>query len=587
MPSKTLPDIAARPRAHLPAGYRFGGKYVVVRLLGEGGMGMVYLAEDIVLQRRVAIKTIIPEADETVRNRFSREARIAANLQSDAIVRIHDFGEDEASGAPYFVMDAHLLSENEIGHVTRDILGCPPPIVRGGPTSDGLSPLTLQNVLEGDRTLGEVAAARLGLEILDSLSALHAAFPPIIHRDLKPSNLLFTPSGRLLLADFGISRPEREASDSPTLTFSGHALGTPSYAAPEQRTGDELTTAADYYSFGIVLYRMLTGGFPPAASTALPPDVKVRNARAWNGLFAGLLARDPASRLTDREAIRRVLVRIASRPRPAPTWIAAATVFAFVALAVAILLKNKGAWHAGTVISLREMRAALKLDGEVDWEREGAEALANLPSNMVEIALSPELSEPLDSVFLMCRYEVTQALWRMIMGDDPSRIKGPVLPVVGVLWEECQTFVARLNERPEVVASGLVYRLPRADEWLFCALGGECEKLGTQYKYRYGRHADGTAATEKTISAMEWSRSNSGGLPHPVGQRAPNYFGLYDMVGNAAEWTASTSEDKTAAYVGGRSFENFALEIANHSGLYFPVDKRDWTFGIRLCAERR
>lgn len=550
-------------------------------------MGMVYLAEDIVLQRRVAIKTIIPEADETVRNRFSREARIAANLQSDAIVRIHDFGEDEASGAPYFVMDAHLLSENEIGHVTRDILGCLPPIVRGGPTSDGLSPLTLQNVLEGDRTLGEVAAARLGLEILDSLSALHAAFPPIIHRDLKPSNLLFTPSGRLLLADFGISRPEREASDSPTLTFSGHALGTPSYAAPEQRTGDELTTAADYYSFGIVLYRMLTGGFPPAASTALPPDVKVRNARAWNGLFAGLLARDPASRLTDREAIRRVLVRIASRPRPAPTWIAAATVFAFVAFAVAILLKNKGAWHAGTVISLREMRAALKLDGEVDWEREGAEALANLPSNMVEIALSPELAEPLDSVFLMCRYEVTQALWRMIMGDDPSHIKGPALPVVGVLWEECQNFVARLNERPEVIASGLVYRLPSAEEWLYCALGGECEKEGTQYKFRYGRHADGTAATEKTIPRMEWYRFNSDGLPHPVGQRDPNYFGLYDMVGNAAEWTASTSEDKTAAYVGGRSFENFALEIVKHTGLYFPVGKRDWTFGVRLCAERR
>ena len=99
--SQTLPDIAARPRPHLPAGHMFGGKYVIVRLLGEGGMGMVYLAEDIVLQRRVAIKTITPGADETTRRRFFREARIAANLQSDAIVRIHDFGEDEASGVPY------------------------------------------------------------------------------------------------------------------------------------------------------------------------------------------------------------------------------------------------------------------------------------------------------------------------------------------------------------------------------------------------------------------------------------------------------------------------------------------------------
>ena len=610
MLSQTLPDISARPYIHLPAGHRLGGKYVVLRLLGEGGMGAVYLAEDIVLQRRVAIKTISPEADETTRSRFLREAQIAANLQGDSIVRIHDFGEDEASGAPYFVMDAYLLSETEIGHVSRDILGCPPPIVVRGPTPDGLYPLTLQNVLEGDRALGEVAAARLGLAVLDSLTVLHAASPPIIHRDLKPSNLLFTPSGRLLLTDFGISRPERAASGSlPTPTLGGNPLGTPSYAAPEQRNGDELTIAADYYSLGIVLYRMLTGGLPPSASATLPTDVAVRNARAWNGLLAGLLARDPAVRLTDREAIRRILVLIASRPRPVPYRIAAAAVLALVALVVVMLSKNSDVRRgdvkdddgfsavsdiapsstnavAGPFMPLQKLRAELKLDGEVDWEKVGAEALASLPSNMVEIAVFPKSAKPLNPEFLMCRYEVTQALWREIMGNNPSRIEGPALPVVGVLWEECKTFVARLNERPEVVASGLVYRLPSADEWLYCALGGECEKQGIQYKYRHGRHADGTAATETTISRMEWYRSNSGGLPHPIGQREPNYFGLYDMVGNAAEWTASTSEDKTTAYVGGRSFENFALEIAKHSGLYFPVDRRDWTIGTRLCAER-
>ena len=95
MPSQTLPASSAQKRPHLPAGHRLGGKYVVERLLGEGGMGTVYLAEDIALKRRVAIKTIDPEADETTRQRFSREARIAANLQSDSIVRIHDFGVDD------------------------------------------------------------------------------------------------------------------------------------------------------------------------------------------------------------------------------------------------------------------------------------------------------------------------------------------------------------------------------------------------------------------------------------------------------------------------------------------------------------
>ena len=610
MLSQTLPAIGAQKRPHLPAGYRLGGKYVVVRLLGEGGMGAVFLAQDIVLHRRVAVKTISPEADDATRSRFLREARIAANLQSDEIVRIHDFGEDEASGVPYFVMDAHLLAESEIRHVCRDILGCPPPIIDREPTPDGLSPLTLQDVLEGDRALGEDVAARLGLEILDALAALHTASTPIIHRDLKPSNLLFTPSGRLLLADFGISRPERVLGDSqPTLTLGGNPLGTPSYAAPEQRSGDELTVAADYYSFGIVLYRMLTGGFPPASSTALPADVAVRNTRAWNGLLAGLLVRDPASRLTDRDAIRRILVRIASKPLTAPIWIAIVTVLALGAVAMsAVLSKGRSLRHAevaddddGSTIASQSTNALsallpslLRVREEIgagasgeSWETAGAEALANLPSNMVEIAVSPESDKTLDSVFLMCRHEVTQALWLMIMGENPSRIKGPTLPVTGVLWGEGNAFVARLNERPEVLASGLVYRLPSADEWLYSALGGDCGKQWNQYTYRYGRHSDGTAATEETIPRMEWYRSNSGGLPHPVGQREPNYLGLYDMVGNVAEWTATTLEDKTAAYVGGCSFEVGAPEIAKHSGLFFPIDRRNWTFGIRLCAERR
>ncbi len=617
MPSQTFPDHAVRSGGCLPPGYKLGGRYVVVRLLGEGGMGAVFLAQDIVLHRRVAVKTISPEADDTTRSRFLREARIAANLQSDEIVRIHDFGEDEASGVPYFVMDAHLLSESEIEHVCRDILGCPPPITGREPTPEGLSPLTLQDVLEGDRALGEVAAARLGLEILDALAALHTASTPIIHRDLKPSNLLFTPSGRLLLADFGISRPERVLGDSqPTLTLGGNPLGTPSYAAPEQRNGDELTVAADYYSFGIVLYRMLTGGLPPASSTALPPDVAVRNARVWNGLLAGLLARDPDSRLTDRDSIRRILVRIAVGHHGVSGWIVFAAAIASASLIAVWLSNNRSAWFAdardgnalsatgniipystnavdgavpvaGKAFSLQAIRTALKLDVDVSWEQEGIEALANLPSNMVEIAVSPEFGKTLNSAFLMCRHEVTQALWLKIMGENPSLIQGPKLPVTSVLWDECNAFVARLNERPEVLASGLVYRLPSADEWLYCALGGDCEKQWNQYTYRYGRHADGTAATEKTIPRMEWYRFNSGGLPHPVGEMEANNFGLYDMVGNVAEWTASTLEDKTAAYVGGCSFEVGAPEIAKHSGLYFPIDRRNRAFGIRLCAERR
>ena len=650
--SQTLPDIDVRPRAHLPSGCRIDGKYAVIRLLGEGGMGMVYLAEDTALRRHVAVKTIDPEAGESTRQRFFREARIAAKLQSDAIVRIHDFGVDESSGAPYFVMDAHLLSEGEIGHVCRDILGCPPPITGRESAPDGLSPLTLQDVLEGDRTLGEVVAARLGLEILDALAALHTASPPIIHRDLKPSNLLFTPSGRLLLADFGISKPERPASDSlPTLTLSGNPLGTPTYAAPEQRDGKEPTIAADYYAFGLVLYRMLTGGRPPAASTALPADVAVRDVPAWNGLLAGLLARDPASRLTDRDAIRRILVRIASGRRSAPVWIAVAAVSAMAAalfassrfltgnarskdadyglgqpavtnvvlqstnaLAVAPSSTNAVAVSSASADatavgqqpasprqasgSMPASRSPIPSNNpapvvaavpvpppqfDSDWGKAGAEALARLPSDMVPI---PKRR------FLICRYETTQALWQEIMGGNPSSRKEPALPVDHVSWDDCQAFIARLNGRPETIASGLVYRLPTWDEWAYCACGGgRCRRSGFCWTSPvgdkcYGRHADGTPATANTVERMEWYEVNSGKKPHPVGQREPNFFGLYDIRGNADEWTATKPENDHYAVIGECGSYWTPMRFSEH-GTWPLASKGRPAVGFRLCADRR
>ncbi len=320
-------------------------------------MGMVYLAEDLALKRKVAVKVMSFPDDEAARRRFLREARILAGFEGDAFLRIHDFGEDPATGALFFVMDLCLLSRDEVARVCREILDCPPPIPEAADdrcrtAGDGLAPLTLGDVLAGDRALKPEVAARLGLRILDALDAIHSADPQIVHRDLKPSNLLFTPSGKLLVSDFGIAKTMRTApEEATTLTMEGPGPGTPLYAAPEQKAGGEITLATDYYALGLILYRMLSGGLPSAASTALPSDISRRVSPQWNRLFARLLERDPERRLADPAEVRRLLAPLARRPSRTPLAILVA-VFLLSAAAVALVLHFRQPAHPGSSTSI-------------------------------------------------------------------------------------------------------------------------------------------------------------------------------------------------------------------------------------------
>ncbi len=131
---------------------------------------------------------------------------------------------------------------------------------------------------------------------------------------------------------------------------------------------------------------------------------------------------------------------------------------------------------------------------------------------------------------------MTQALWFAVMGENPSEFKGADRPVENVSWDDCQQFLEKLNALPEVKASERTYRLPTADEWEFACRAGATGD--------YCKLADGTEITEKTLGEVAWFRDNSGCKylpeePHPVGQKKPNAFGLYDMCGNVREWTSS------------------------------------------------
>ena len=209
-------------------------RYRVIEKLGEGGMSVVYLAEQINIERKVALKVLHGEyaRDETFVRRFRQEAKLAASLNHRNVIQIYDF--DQGEDGNLFIAMEYLVGRN------------------------------LKEVICAG-TLEISQAVHLGIQIADGLGAAHRA--GVIHRDIKPENIMVV--GRedeVKLMDFGIARL-REAGASTRLTRAGMIMGTPAYMAPEQIEGREINERTDIYAFGIVLYEMLSKRVPFTAPT--------------------------------------------------------------------------------------------------------------------------------------------------------------------------------------------------------------------------------------------------------------------------------------------------------------------------------
>jgi eukaryotic-like serine/threonine-protein kinase len=224
----------------LPAGHRFG-PYRVIRELGRGGMGAVYLAEraDGQFEQQVALKLIKRGMDtDLVLQRFRAERQILASLDHPNIARLLDGGTTD-DGRPYFVME----------------------YIDGQPIDE----------YADARSLSVDDRLRLFLQVAGAVTYAHQHL--IVHRDIKPVNILVTPDGLPKLLDFGIAKVLHADPDEATSTLTGLRLLTPEYASPEQVEGRPVTTASDVYSLGVVLYELLTGRSPYRPKSRDPLDV--------------------------------------------------------------------------------------------------------------------------------------------------------------------------------------------------------------------------------------------------------------------------------------------------------------------------
>jgi serine/threonine-protein kinase len=283
-------------------GLALDDKYLIEERLGAGGMGAVYRARHLQMERPVAIKVLHQRLveDEAARIRFQKEARAAVLLRHANAVTVTDFGQT-SDGCVYIVMEL-------------------------------LEGRTLREVLSREGPIETARAVSIMLQASDAVAAAHEA--GIIHRDLKPSNILVTQSASqpsaVKVLDFGIAKLNLADldgdDDKERLTGNGSVIGTPRYMSPEQYNGLELTPATDVYSLGVIFYEMLAGMAPFTGSTraeiaekhatlapvplrqivaAIPPDLEVVVFKA--------LEKQPSDRPANAAEFRRGLFEAAER----------------------------------------------------------------------------------------------------------------------------------------------------------------------------------------------------------------------------------------------------------------------------------
>jgi HEAT repeat protein/tRNA A-37 threonylcarbamoyl transferase component Bud32 len=420
------------------------GAYVIVRMLGEGAMGLVYEARHEVLGRRAAIKVLRPELAQhpQVAPRFLQEARAANLVAHENVVGIFDFGET-AGGAPYFVME----------YLDGETLGA--------------------RLRRGRLALTDLA--HVFGQILLALEAAHRQ--GIVHRDLKPANVFLLPRATdplfVKVLDFGVAKLEGEGLHTKT----GMVLGTPVYMSPEQISGQRAGPRSDLFSVGVMLYEAATGelpfGGPTMESLAYaitseappPPSSKSDVPRAFDDLVMTALAKDPAKRFADARAMLEALEALIPKKGAKPA--APRRRRSRVPLVAAAVLVLGGAGAVAAVMTLKPVPPA---------SPDAATAAPTTSTGAAEIlraaVTSPDLGEAADAVAAIAlaggpraaellypaldsvpelRRQAALALGRMEVPEAAARIRASLDKSSDRLRVELATVLAQLGSR-DVVA---------------------------------------------------------------------------------------------------------------------------------------
>jgi formylglycine-generating enzyme required for sulfatase activity len=511
------------------AGQKVFGRYVLKSILGRGGMGVVWLAQDETLGESVALK-FLPELvakDREAVSELKEETLRCRKLRHPGIVAVFSFEQDERAAAIVMeYVDGETLSDMKQDQPGRCF------------TPEQLAPWVGQLCAALDYAHGE---ARL------------------VHRDIKPRNLMIDCAGRLRVMDFGLAR--RLADSLSRVSIAASSSGTPPYMSPQQALGERASVGDDVYSLGATLYDLLTGK-PPFYSgniyeqlkSVVPPSLNARREEfeisggpipaAWEETVSACLAKDPAQRpqsagevwerlkgqvgevkATD-EAVSEVMgveakgggfeegedsvketPKIWSGVRRWPMLIAAISVLVAV-------LAGVGIWMAGRGKSLVK-----------------ATFINSLGMEFVPV---PETG------VLFCRWETRVKDYAAFAAATGREVKKPEFsqtgdhPVVNVTWEDAKAFCEWLGKK-----EGREYRLPSDEEWSV-AVGlpkedGDTprDKSGKAEGYPWGvawppPHGAGNYGS--SLSVDEYEKTS------PVGSFAANRYGLYDMGGNVWEW---------------------------------------------------
>jgi formylglycine-generating enzyme required for sulfatase activity len=479
-PSPVVVGALAVPPApprdpNLVVGDVLADRYELLEVAGDGGFATVWRARDRSESREVAVKVLHPQwwRDQSRVDRFCRGARAMGRLDHAGVVEI--------LAAPQLVGHHHFF-------------------VMPWRACKDLRAAVLSGVLDRDAALRALADA------IDGLAHAHDA--ALVHRDVKPANILVDADGRGAIADFDLVGGGEDPSQG---TGTSAGMGTVMYAAPELfNDAANADNRADVYGAAMCVLFVLGGGDPP--------------------MLLRLLALKWIEGVKCSVGLRRLLWRAVAPDRHERD-------VTCMQLAAAVRAEVDGRsdleeWMHDSGVDAYGRWASFRV-GEVEqrmrWIEPGTFTMGSPPDEEGrQKNEGPQHEVTLTRGYWLAETPCTQALWQVVMGENPSRFRSPMRPVEGMSWQEVRHFCRRLNEQ----VTWLVATLPTEAQW--------------EYACRAGTTA---ARYTGNLDEIAWCGDSLDGGTHEVGHKRPNQWGLHDMLGNVWEWCADAWRDYSASPV--------------------------------------